>query len=48
MLAAKRRNEEFVNEKAAEAEAPKAVEATYDLNDDDDDLITVNTLPPIR
>ena len=38
LLAAKRRNEEFVNEKAAEAEAPKAVEATYDLNDDDDDF----------
>ena len=38
LLAAKRRNEEFVNEKAAEAEAPKAVETTYDLNDDDDDF----------
>lgn len=38
LLAAKRRNEEFVNEKAAEAEAPKAVEATYDSNDDDDDF----------
>ena len=38
LLAAKRRNEEFVNEKAAEAEAPKAVETKYDLNDDDDDF----------
>lgn len=38
LLEAKRRNEEFVNEKAAEAETPKAVETTYDLNDDDDDF----------
>ena len=34
----KRKKAEFVNEKAAEAEAPKAVETTYDLNDDDDDF----------
>ena len=36
LLAAKRRNEEFVSEKAAEAELKKAVDTSYDTDDDDD------------
>lgn len=37
LLAAKRRNEEFVSEKAAEAENKNTVDTSYDIYDDDDD-----------
>lgn len=36
LLEAKRRNEEFVNEKAAESESSNNADATYNFDDDDD------------